>query len=593
MKPILLSKLFLTFLFLLLTQLTAAQEDPRDSIFHSEVLDLTSKEHHEYLNQQYAINPKDWWVNYRYFRYFTASGDLETGLKFLDSALIYNPESSICLSWKSGFLIDSGKLTEAKTLLDKAESIDPGEYWVYIHLGHYYSARKNFGMAKIKYNEAVKLEPKSSYAHLLIASVNLQQNYEVAALKELDEAISIDSNVAMYYYERGKVYYGLNLVSEATNDLHKAYTLDSNNISYIVGYGAALYRVNKTEEALRVTDRALEIDSNDFQAYLNRSMYTYSLERMDDYCEDIRNALRKLPKELEAQHLEELTHSLKYSCDPKRASYYYQRGIASYNLKDYKKALNWYDIGLQKFPDHAITLSFVGNAHMALAEYEEALLAYHRFNQLSLQVREEYIESGRVIQNQDASDVAMDYQLTTYYSMVECYIYLNKLDSAKIYIDKIGPFEYLMNNLHPGLLFELKGKYSMYSGKYTDAIKFYNQAYLISDGNPEYLLNKAIARLYSMDNQKLILVKMGMNTKSTPYSFIQIPSEVKSNKNELKSALEDCNKVLEIAPGYSTALFTRAQIKRLLGDSSYCEDLVQARKEIKTLNLSEYGCQYK
>ncbi|BCS92346.1 tetratricopeptide repeat protein [Metallosphaera javensis (ex Sakai et al. 2022)] len=177
------------------------------------------------------------------------------------------------------------------------------------------------------------------------------------ALREYDQAISLNPKHPVYHYGKGFALAELGRYEEALREYDQAISLNPKHPDYHNGKGNALYNLGRYEEALREYDKAISLDPKDPDYHYNKG-----------------NALRKLGRHEEA--LREYDQAI--SLNPKNPVYHNGKGLALAGLGRHEEALKEYDQAISlnpKDPDYHYNK---GNALYNLGRYEEALKEYEQ-----------------------------------------------------------------------------------------------------------------------------------------------------------------------------------------------------------------------
>jgi WD40 repeat protein/tetratricopeptide (TPR) repeat protein len=149
------------------------------------------------------------------------------------------------------------------------------------------------------------------------------------ALKDLDQALSLDSNFVWAYSSRGTTYRLLNDYQQAIADFDYALKLDPAYIWAYIGRGTT-YRLRKDyQQAIADFDHALALDSKNIWVYSLRGETYYRLKQYERAIEDFNQAL---------------------SLDPQAFWTYGLRGIAYVGLKKHEQAIKDFDQVLEISP---------------------------------------------------------------------------------------------------------------------------------------------------------------------------------------------------------------------------------------------------
>ena len=150
------------------------------------------------------------------------------------------------------------------------------------------------------------------------------------AIDNYTRAIRIDSNHAISYYNRGRLYgQKLNNLEEAIADYTRAIKIDPDNALTYTLRGYTYSELGNYEDAIADFTRVVRIDPDYAYAYLNRGAVYHSLGNYEDAIADYTRAVR---------------------VDPDYAKAYMNRGLAKEKsgllyCSDYKRAC---DLGIEE-----------------------------------------------------------------------------------------------------------------------------------------------------------------------------------------------------------------------------------------------------
>jgi tetratricopeptide (TPR) repeat protein len=131
-------------------------------------------------------------------------------------------------------------LDKAKTLLDKADALQPKNPEIKILYGDIYSELNNGTLAAEYYNKALDMDPKSVKAIVNKGRLYKRSTNFEGAAEEFKNAIKIDDSFAPAHRELGECYYQLRKLEEAKAEYKKYLELSKNNCSARIRYSAFL-----------------------------------------------------------------------------------------------------------------------------------------------------------------------------------------------------------------------------------------------------------------------------------------------------------------------------------------------------------------
>src|SRR6266704_1925567 len=174
------------------------------------------------------------------------------------------------------------------------------------------------------------------------------------ALLAFEQAIQLDPNDAVIYFNKGDALDELERYEEALVAYKRAIRLDPNNADAYFNKGNVLDELERYEEALAAFEQAIRLDPDDAIVHYNKGNILSELERCEEALAAFEQAIR---------------------LDPDDAIVHYNKGNILSELGRYEKALAAYEQAIRLDPDDALAYNGKGNALDDLNRYEEALVA--------------------------------------------------------------------------------------------------------------------------------------------------------------------------------------------------------------------------
>ncbi len=256
------------------------------------------------------------------------------------------------------------KTNEAEIELKKLIATNPNDARYYTYLAEFYQENNQNTKALDTYNDVLKREPNNPMVHLALAEYYKSQNDKEGFFKEIKIAFQnpdLDTDtklkVLISYYQ---------LTQTSTEYLPQAYELcEVVNTTHPTSaeahsiYADFLYRDKKTKEAKVEYELAVKYDKSSFSTW-NQLLF----------CEAELNNYQSL--EVKSSEAMELF--------PNQASVFYFNGLANIQLKNYTKAVQSLNDGVEfVYNNNQLLLEFysnLGDAYNALKEYEKSDKAY-------------------------------------------------------------------------------------------------------------------------------------------------------------------------------------------------------------------------
>lgn len=171
------------------------------------------------------------------------------------------------------------------------------------------------------------------------------------ALRDLNQAVKLNPNEAMFYSNRGNIYFDLGQDDNALFDYNNCIRLDSTDENAFANRGAIYGRRGKHNEALNDLSHAIHLDPQFVNAYMNRGIIYSQINQRNQAKSDFKKCLALEPDNdaiwnalaVEHQHLGEFDSSIvvlneAIQLKPNQGVYYFNRGISFRLLGDQNSA---------------------------------------------------------------------------------------------------------------------------------------------------------------------------------------------------------------------------------------------------------------
>ena len=300
------------------------------------------------------------------------------------------------------------------------------------------------------------------------------------------------------------------------------------------------------------------------------------------YCDDIHDSYQIATKNQAPKNfISDLEYTIGIYCDTNNASYYYQRGIAYYNLTQYDKAVDIYTKGLAKKPSNSMLLSFRGNAYYIQKKYKEALADYTQ----SISNKENVIDDIKANQKHTEINLFDETYINGFISsmqvsMAESYFALQEYDKALEEINKGLAIAPNLKEFGKENFYNVRGTIHLALGNYNSALADFDTCILLNNAEPFLYVNRSIARTQQNKTTKIRSVSLsgGINNRTFYGNWlIPITKDKDKNTSNLLLALKDCNKAIEQDKNLAEAYYIKAIIEKQLGTGDYCSDLKKAQ----------------
>jgi len=367
---------------------------------------------------------------------------------------------------------------------------------------------------------------------------------------------------------------------EALKLLDKAIILDSGYTQGNFLKAVILSRVNRDQEAKALYNKIiLHSDQADYMVYYNRAISFYKLEDMDSSCLDY-EYVKQLAIEGQCDDEEIITNVVKNlmdHCDSSKVGYFYQRGIASYNLGQLEKSIDIYRYAISKFGDDGLVYSFAGNSAYDLKKYE---LAYSFYGKV-LQHKTSFIVGFTSATNfQDSPPEQMQQMVqaglgTIKFSRILCQFNLGDFNQVSEEIKALKS-EARGDKTSAETFLLLEAAVSFRRNRNAQTLQKLNQIIEMNPFNALAHSYKALVKLNSLPGIKFSKFYPGGNLEQCGYSFES--GKVKINRHQLLGALFEVEKAIDLDPLVGFHYFVRGTIMSYMENGNTCADKAQAKK---------------
>ncbi len=507
--------------------------------------DLSEK----YYRTELTSKPKCAESHYYLGRVYSRKKDFKKALIYLDKAIALEPKNASLYANRAKFKADQNDKIGAQIDYDKSIEINPNDAELFVLRAKYFFNERLNTLALLDCNKSINLNPKNYSNYLQRAQISFSQYKYDDALKDIEKAISLNPNQELSYNLRSLIYASQGEYYKANSDLEKA----------------------------------IELNPNDFMSFFMRSKIRYKAEDMNGSCEDLSKSLELLNLYDSENNLKsEIENSIAEYCKIAKPSYYFQRGIAHYNMREFEKSIAIYTKGLEKFPKNSMTLSFRGNSYFEVNQFEKAVADYDLSNQnVDNLIDDMRLNTNYASMEKSQFDKYVNGTLATNHLMSsKSKFALEKYEDALIEIEKgikIAPDlpEFGLENYY-----NVRGLILMALGENEKAIADFDKCLQIKVSVPIALINRAIAKINLKTQIKYRSSFITMNSPNTMYFGrwdLPVQSKIEYSKPNLLSALQDCNHAIKEDSEIGYAYYVRGAIKKLLENEDYCKDFKKAK----------------
>lgn len=221
------------------------------------------------------------------YNYYIGCSFLEDS-KFLESlpyfqnAVSLDPNYSEAYNLLGNALEKSGQPDEALKKYQKAVLINSQDYEARTNVGRIYYLKQNYEASIIAYEAALRINPDYPKVHSELGVVYYHyQNDPRHAVKELQQAVALDSNFAEAFFNLGVIYMESKELSEAMKNFKQAIKSDPFYSDAYSSLGVCYYRQKKFAEAQENLELAILINPKSGQAHNNLAVVFYGTSNFE------------------------------------------------------------------------------------------------------------------------------------------------------------------------------------------------------------------------------------------------------------------------------------------------------------------------
>lgn len=322
---------------------------------------------------------------------------------------------------------------------------------------------------KKKIIRRTKLRRDNVKKYLEKGSKMLKNKKYEAALKNLSQAIDLDSKCVEAFFHRGLTYQNLEDHKSALGDFNAAIRLNPSDSHIYVHRAISYYGLGKYDESLMDLDKAMKLNPKGRAGFLHNKGNVYmTMGQGEKALEAFSAAIRLKPEMADSyfsrggvylslgnydKAMADLDKAVELA--PEKADYYAGRGVTYGRLNQYEKAIADFNKALELQPNDEISLINKCVAYRNLQQYDKALETIQKTMKLNPLSTKAYFQRGLLHEGLRLFDRALeDYQKVvsidpndahTYVHMGIIYGNLFQFDRAFGFLNKaieIDPKEY-------------------------------------------------------------------------------------------------------------------------------------------------------
>jgi protein O-GlcNAc transferase len=184
------------------------------------------------------------------------------------------------------FTAENNFYTEAEVIFKKLKTLGLKEFKIHYNLGLIYFHQKKYLCAIDEFNLAIEINPFDTDALINQSSVFNELSQFEDALKFLDRASAISSNIPEAWLNISFAYSGLNELTKAIDALNKAINIRPNFVQAFYNKGVILQKLYQLKQSIDCYEKVLSIKPDYAEAWLNKGNIFFELKKFEsaEYC---------------------------------------------------------------------------------------------------------------------------------------------------------------------------------------------------------------------------------------------------------------------------------------------------------------------
>lgn len=317
----------------------------------------------EILKKCIKVKSRETYYYQQLIRKYKEIDDLDHVEKTYNQLTKIDPENLNHYYGFASYLLPKNELNKANELYLKAADINYSKVLFEQAVKISHAPYDQYHKAIEIYKQIIKLNPHNmnAYNNMGICYNYLQQFHESLAC--YTKAIELDPDFDLPYENAANAYRRAGDLKKAIKFYEKALKVDKSNYKVAVNLGITFYSLALYEKAVKYFQMALEYNSYDVLAYYNLALAYNELKKYKEASEATNSALGILEMELNdnARSIQGIEYAIHYTL-----------GVANYNLKNVKEALDNFLKSLEINPNYRDTYAWIGVVYNKMGEISKA-----------------------------------------------------------------------------------------------------------------------------------------------------------------------------------------------------------------------------
>ena len=334
--------------------------------------------------------------------------------------------------------IRAGLYNQAQQEFQRILSANPDDIESYYQLGKAYQLGNMLDRAINIYHQVLQRETAKNLhglTYLSLTEIYVKQGDFKSAEASVQQAISLNPQMAQTHYQLGNVYVHRNRLDLAKIKFSESIKLDPDFAEAYQWLGRIALMQNQLEESTGYYMKAIALNPDDASSY-------YNLAKIHRLKGDSIHVTKYLEKFKKIKSYQDEVYRYKKSVDENPADLFIRMDLASihFDNNNINEALNVYRSIILLDPTMASAYDKLGKAYMEQGGFQEAIDAFEKVVELDQNAVEPYLRLAWIYSNRRMFDQAEPYlqaaiqklpDLTLpYHGLAEIYVQQGKLEKA-------------------------------------------------------------------------------------------------------------------------------------------------------------------
>jgi tetratricopeptide (TPR) repeat protein len=283
----------------------------------------------------------------------------EDKLEAINAKLRKEPNNGKYYQERAYYYMKEGEYETALKDMNRAIKADPDVAAFHYTKGEIYHTMLDVTIAKTYFDEAIRLDPSFTDAHLMLARIELGSKNSEGTIKHINDALRTDEHSEEAYFIKGLVYEDLGDSALAASSYQTAIEQNPEYFDAYIRLGL-LYAGARNALAIEYYSSAISIRPSSIEAHYNLAMFMQENGRLDDAITEY-NTILAIDSSWQIAHYNSGYLYLIYSDEYDKAVHHFT------------KAIRFEPSYVQAYYNRGLAYEQMGNKELAIADYRKTL----------------------------------------------------------------------------------------------------------------------------------------------------------------------------------------------------------------------------